>query len=370
MPKQSPRRYALLAAAPLLALALGLSGCTAAQTPVAEPTVTATPEPVETVTPEPEPAETGDGAEDPYGPQDTYPARYPLTGMGTQSVPDRPALLVKVENSNVARPQAGLEVADIVYEVVVEGGITRYIAVFHSQLPESVLPVRSARPVDIPLVTPYGGVFAYSGAQGGFIQAINNAGNQSLIFDSGHRGLARVSGRSAPHNVAATPMTLLEQANSTRVSPPPATMTFAREVSGSTASVDGSPVSTIDVRMSNVQRSVYNWDQELGKFLRSDGNTPSISVAGERLAATNVVVLFAPLSTTDIPGTSPVPVSILTGSGRAIFAADGRYIEGTWRKAGNADAFEFLDANGRVVNLAPGNTWIQIAPDNQPTELS
>jgi len=353
------RPQALLAGLPL-ALALMLTGCADNTTEVV---TLPEPEPVVTAEPTTEPAPVAPETNEPAGAEDTYPARWPLTGVGTQEVADRPALLVKVENSNIARPQEGLEYADVLYEVVVEGGITRYIAVYHSELPEQILPVRSARPSDIPIVTPYGGLFAYSGAQGPFIQAINAAGNQSLIFDSGVPGLARVAGRSAPHNVAGNPITLLNQANATRVSPPQGGMPFALDVAGSSAAENGNPVGTIDVRMSNIQRSVFTWDAGTGRFLRSDGATPSVQVSGARLSAVNVVLLAADYVNSDIPGTSAVPTAVLTGSGRALFAADGKYIEGTWQKGGPADPFTFLDSNGQPVIFAPGNTFVQIVPD-------
>lgn len=126
--------HALLAGLPL-ALALILTGCADGTTSV---TVTE-PEPVVTTEPAPEVTTPAPEVTQPAGEEpDNYPARWPLTGVGTQEVADRPALLVKVENSNVARPQEGLENADVLYEVVVEGGITRYIAVYHSELPEQI----------------------------------------------------------------------------------------------------------------------------------------------------------------------------------------------------------------------------------------
>jgi hypothetical protein len=277
-------------------------------------------------------------------------------------VAERPALLVKVENSAAARPQAGLEAADIVYEQVVEGGMTRFVAVYHSTLPDQILPVRSARPTDVPIVTPYQGVFAYSGAQGPFIQAINAAGNQSLIFDSGARGMARVAGRSAPHNVGADPEVLLSQANATRVSPPPTGMQFANSLETSSAYA-GQPVSDISARMSAAFTANYRWDAGRGAFLRFDGSNPSMSAAGTQLGATNVVLIAADMTMSNIAGASQVPETILSGSGRAIFAAGGNYIEGTWQKGSNADPFTFFDSNGNPVQFAPGNTWIQLVPN-------
>lgn len=94
------------------------------------------------------------------------PWRMPLTGVSIDELPDRPALLVKVSNSPEARPQTGLDHADVVFEELTEGGITRFIAVFHSDLPDVIGPVRSARPVDTQVISGFGRPgFAYSGAR-------------------------------------------------------------------------------------------------------------------------------------------------------------------------------------------------------------
>jgi len=372
---KNPR--ALLAGLPL-ALALILTGCANNEPAAAPPVeiVDETPEPEEVVT---EPDEVETEAPDPYG------ARWPLTGVGTDEVADRPAFIVKVGNDPTGRrSQEGLEYADVIYEVVVEGGITRLIAVFQSELPPRVMPVRSGRPTDIPIITPYGGVFVYSGAQGPFIQAINAAGNQSLTFDSGVGGsnLARADGRNDLHSVAAVPGPLLALANATRVSPPQGTMPFARDAESSTAGTDGAPVSTLTARMSNSQTSVFTWNASNGKFMRADSTQGS----GQQLGAVNLIFIETFYGNTDVAGTSSVPNANLSPvnssgqgvpgcetsvcTGRAVFAADGKYIEGTWQKGGPADPFTFLDADGQPVVFAPGNTFVQVVPTSGSWQLS
>jgi len=345
--------YAKLAGLPLV-LALALAGCsnnTVAEAPVETPVVV---EPEVTVEPEPEPVVTPE--------PDPYAARWPLTGVGTDEVVERPALLVKVENSNLVRgTQRGLQEADILYEVVVEGGITRYIAVYNSQLPEEILPVRSARETDVPIVTPYGGLFAFSGAQQPFVAALRNAGNQ--LLEEGVSGMSRFPGLSAPHNVVVDPEVLLGQANSSRITPPNNTMDFAMDAVDSSAGLFGTPVETVDVRMSNIQRSVFKWDAENGMFMRYDGDNPSVQANGEQIGATNLILIEATYQPSSLAGVSgDVPTAILTGSGDAVFAANGQYIEGTWQKAGAADPFTFLDSEGQPVVFAPGNTFVQVVP--------
>src|SRR5690625_2391460 len=132
------RRWQVVVAAGLLAL----GACSSAEEPPApSPTPTPTPEPT-TVEPTPEPT-----------PEPTWP----LTGMPADDEAEHPAVAVKVENTVMARPQTGLEYADIVWEEMVEGGITRFNAVYHSQQPEVVGPIRSLRPMDVGISLPLGG---------------------------------------------------------------------------------------------------------------------------------------------------------------------------------------------------------------------
>ena len=90
----------------------------------------------------------------------------------------RPALAIKVENSGEARPQTGLDQADVVWEQVVEGGISRFVAVYQSQVPAEVGPIRSVRPMDPAIAAPLHGLIAFSGGQPQFVQDLKNAGLQ------------------------------------------------------------------------------------------------------------------------------------------------------------------------------------------------
>jgi hypothetical protein len=90
--------------------------------------------------------------------------RHPLTGfeLGGETV-SGPSIAIKIDNTDAGRPQVGISSADIVFEELVEGGVTRYLAIFHSDVPDEVGPVRSGRPQDAELVPSFGGVFVFSG---------------------------------------------------------------------------------------------------------------------------------------------------------------------------------------------------------------
>ncbi len=298
-------------------------------------------------------------------PAPVVPATWPLTGVASDDVVARPALAVKVENSVQARPQTGLEFADLVWEEVVEGGITRYVAVFNSQLPETVMPIRSARSMDAAIVAPLGGILAFSGAQQGFIAEIKAAGVQTLIQDAGDAGFARDRSRRAPHNVVGTLQTFLDQADADRQSPPPAQFTYARAGQGS-ATTSGTAATHASVRMSGQQTTVWDWNAEKNVYERSDGTTPSVSATGARHSAANVLIIGTKMVDTGTrdPAGNPVPETELVGSGEGVLLSGGGQVPLTWSKASVGDLMVLTGADGAAVTLEPGATWIQLVPTN------
>ena len=144
----------------------------------------------------------------------------------------RPALAVKIENSSEARPQTGLDQADNVWEQVVEGGISRFVAVYHSKVPAEVGPIRSVRPMDPAIAAPLHGLIAFSGGQPGFVQAPEGRGAADDQPGRRRRRLLPQEGRApAPHNVYGTPQTFWGQADAEHSAAPPAQFVFARRPS-------------------------------------------------------------------------------------------------------------------------------------------
>lgn len=295
-------------------------------------------------------------------PSPTVPPTWPLTGVGTDAVAARPALAIKVENSPGARPQVGLEQADIVWEEVVEGGITRFVAVYQSQVPAQVGPVRSVRPMDPGIVAPMHGILAYSGGQQPFVDAVAAAGVQSIVQDNGDGGFSRVTGRKAPHNVVGDPAAFWAKADGQRAVPPPAQFAYGRP-GAATATASGTPAGRIGVQMSPGSAPVWEWSPGAGAYLRSEGSKPAESAAGGRLQATNVVLLSVEMSNTAFkdPAGAPVPETKIVGAGQGVVASGGRSIAVTWSKAAVDAPVVLTEANGPV-RLEPGTTWIELVP--------
>ncbi len=293
---------------------------------------------------------------------ETAPGAWPLTGVDA-AVADmaRPALAVKVENSAAARPQTGLNAADVVWEQVVEGGISRFVAVYHSTLPPAVGPVRSVRPMDPPIAAPLRGLLAFSGGQAPFIDAARAAGLQVVQPDTGP-GFSRVGDRVAPHNTYVDPAALLGQADDGHRAPPPAQFWFGAEP---TAVVDGEPTGVLDLALSGIAEPRWTWSADDAAWLRSEGAAPAVEADGARLRAVNVVVLRVDVvdtSFTDSAGTA-VPETVMVGAGEALVATGGHTVEAEWSKESVGEPVVLSRPGGGPVVLAPGSTWVELVPD-------
>ncbi|MEA2842385.1 MAG: hypothetical protein QOJ69_56, partial [Actinomycetota bacterium] len=262
---------------------------------------------------------------------------YPLTGLPVDDPAKaaRQALTVKIENEPPARPQSGLQAADVVYEVLIEGGDTRFVAIFHSTDADPVGSIRSVRPNDHELVDPIGGLFAYSGGTPKFVALL-----RPPIVDVGEpsRPGAYFSRREKQpdHRLFSSTTRLYAAAGSSQPAPPRALFPFLRpdepfEPAGVT------PASHVDATVGN-QRVAYDWDPARG-WLRSINGRPHLVEGGEQLAPVNVIVQSVSWGTSpgdvDTLGT-PVPLAQLVGSGNALILSDGKAVRATWSKPGSA----------------------------------
>lgn len=293
------------------------------------------------------------------------PVLWPLTGLESGPVLPHPALAVKIENSLDARPQTGLNSADMVWEEVVEGGITRFVAVYHSTMPAEIGPVRSVRPMDPAIAAPLHGLFAFSGGQAGYVSAVGDAGMQVLSFDQGNDGFYRIDSRRAPHNVYAAPLTLLGQADPEHQAAPVAQFDLAATAAEATAPTTGTPATVLNLTLSGLSHPQWTWSAPDATWVRAEGTTPAVESDGTPLRATNVVVVRVDVVTTGAtdPAGNPVPESVLEGRGEALVATGGTTLQVTWVKDTVADRLVLLDAAGNPVRLAPGRTWVELVPN-------
>lgn len=283
----------------------------------------------------------------------------PLTALpfGEENL-NRPVLAAKVDNHPSARPQVALDRADIVFEELVEGGLTRYVAVWHSDIPAEIGPVRSVRPMDPDIVSPFGGILAYSGGQQRFIEAMLDTPVLSAIHGQSDVDafFYRSNDKVAPHNVIVRASELVQNFSDLR--PPRPQFAYSSGVEESTAVVSGDPVSTFISRFSSFQSPGWEWSQTDGVFLRSQTNgAPDVALSGDRIAADNVVSLFV-----EIQVIQDIPTTFLVSSGEGFVATGGHQISIEWSKASPEDPIVLRDLQGREILLAPGKTWIELLP--------
>lgn len=280
----------------------------------------------------------------------------PLTGreLGDEeraTLDDRPAVIVKIPNDERAHPHSGLEHADVVYEQETEGGTTRFAAVFHSRLPEVVGNIRSARPVDIRLVAPYGGVFVYAGARAEVLEMIEDA--ELVSVGAGGPGYFTDPARTAPHHLYSR----LDEALAERDAPPPPRKpwTFGEPPPEGGRLLDG----PLRILMSPIAATSWEWDADAGVFRRLQNDVPHEVTGPDRIGAANVVVLDVPVTGRDSAG---APAYDLDGTGAAWLLRDGRVFEIGWTKHGDDGQLDLVGDEDEAV-LAPGPTWIVLTYD-------
>jgi hypothetical protein len=300
-------------------------------------------------------------------PTPTYSSTYvtpeptdltPLTG---EAIPagslTAPSLAAKVDNHPDARPQFGLERTDIVFEELVEGGLTRYVAVWHSDVPAEIGPVRSIRPMDPDIVSPLGGIIAYSGGQYRFVVLMQQTNVYNAIHGQADTAdlMYRVDGRPSPHDVLVRAPKLI--ARHLDLKAPAQQFAFAPDVAGSSAVLEGAPTASMTLRFSDASKPSWKWNAERGVWQRRQNGSPDRDTSGASLSAVNVVVVRVPVSY----GLG-VPKTELIGSGEAWVSSGGMTIHGKWSKGSARAPIRLVDDTGTVIQLAPGNSWVELVP--------
>lgn len=282
----------------------------------------------------------------------------PLTGVldPTGAVAKRCAVTVKIGNTKEAHPQSGVGSADVVYEIVVDGGITRLAAVYNSHAPDKVGPLRSVRPSDQQILWPLGGVFAFSG--GNTIEMASLTGVPVIPKDETAAGpmMFRDSARVAPHNLYAH----VDQLFGACASPPPKPI-FGYRIGNEPAG--GKPASAVTIGFKAPYAVTWNWDAKLGKWKRRLFGGPDLGASGGQLNTTNVVVMS--VGYIGGPGGTDTEVA-LVGSGPVAVYTDGRVITGTWSREDKAQPVRLRDASNKPIKLTPGPTWVELPDTNYP----
>ena len=299
------------------------------------------------------------------------PRLWPLRGTADSAgESDRRPIVIKVPNDPAARPQAGLASADLIWEIPVEGGITRYAVVFHSQDAASVGPVRSARLSDLQYVPMLKAILVHVGGSEAVLQKIRAAAGRGEFVDvdefTDAKAFERVTNKVPPYNAYTSTAKAREAARDrVKLDRPPPGLAFANEPPKS-----GKPAATLAIPYpAQGQRVVYTWDGGAWKRQQS-GQPTKDGASGAEVAPTNVVVIKTDV--TEISGTADVTGAPSldfrsTGTGTAVILRDGVRVDGTWSRQG-LDMYRFADSAGAAVALRPGLTWIHIVPADMQLE--
>ncbi|MFH0071226.1 DUF3048 domain-containing protein, partial [Peribacillus sp. NPDC056705] len=306
-------------------------------------------------------------------PQDnaSLPYTAPLTGLPIEEPVTQRPLAIMINNAPAARPQSGLGQADIVYEVLAEGGITRFIGIYQSQSGiEKIGPIRSIRPYLINLGESYGGVLVHAGGSPEAYSIIQSQRKHDLD-EIGNAGayFFRASDRKAPHNLYASDEKLREAAAkhnyNTEVTVPqytfyPESVAVSGEEaggSGTDSDAAGEAATNVDIKFLLDSYVVgYVYDASTNTYKRSMNGSPHIDPNDNvQLEAANVIVLGADHKVLDDVGRLAVNVE---AGGEAMLFQRGQVIRGQWVRAAG-DAIRFVK-DGQEVQLVPGKTYFNI----------
>jgi hypothetical protein len=341
-------------------------------TPTATPSITLSPSP--TVTPTATLTLTPSITPTTIGPVE-YPQNYnTLTGLPfpDEAARNRRNLIVKISNyPPVVRPQTGLAQADIVYEYEVEGGVTRFAAIYRSQGYEHVGSVRSGRLFDFDLVVIYQALYAFSGVNDNIGQLIREADWRFWTitpqFGDNCPPFCRfpANGLAYEHTMFGNTYQMWEIAERRNVNQGVNVRGFAFN---ETADPGGTPINDIAIQWFGEQDARWQYNPADGRYYRWNTGLPHMDAStGEQLSAANVILLEAHhVDRPDIyeteSGTRTMDI-LLWGRGRAWVFRDGEWHQGYWirRSRQRSGLALFYDEEGtQPMHLKPGNSWIEM----------
>ena len=266
---------------------------------------------------------------------------------------------IMIENSPDARPQSGLKQADVVYEAIAEGGITRFAALYQQNRPELVGPVRSLRMYYIDWIAPYDASVAHVGGSLFSLQEIRNGTHKDIDQFHNPDAYWRASDRYAPHNVY-TSFGHLDALNTARGYTESAPQPIARQ----DTMPAGGTANAIQVSMSSPTfDSAWNYDTASASYHRLQGGAPHVDREHGQITAKVVVILKTQMDKVMEDGLRENYHT--AGTGDAVVFADGMAHEVTWHKENMRTQMFFTNkSNGQAFELPRGNTWFSVVPAN------
>lgn len=333
-----------------LAIGLGLAAATLASVTAGCASGTGTAAAHAAATTRPGPSSSGTAAATARG-----PLLDPFTGEPVKAL--GPVLAVKVDNIVNARPQTGLRSADLIYVIPVEGGLTRFMAVYSSRVPAVVGPVRSARQSDLDLLAQFGRpAFAWSGATPHLVPFVERAPIVDL-YALKVPGYYRSASRVAPYNLYANARQLVAEARGASA---------ARDIGFRFGALPagGTAAASYSVKFPSASYT-FRWSARDKRWLTWMDGAPAATAGGGQLGGATVVIQYTQIATSRFEeyGGRP-PYAKSTGSGRAVVLRDGRAYTVRWSRPSLGGGTTYTLPDGRRMLFAPGQVWVVLAPDS------
>ncbi len=351
----------------LLGFLAGAAGACARNRSQSQPPASAPPPPVaETPEPSPPPPEEPEGTPSPFS-----GLRFAEAALAR-----RPLLFV-VDNHPSARPQSGLQQAELVYEVLAEGGITRLLALYLGPDVEEIGPIRSIRHYFLDLAVAHDAILVYVGQSPQSQAELAELRVAGLNEFSNGTAFWRSTSRPMPHNLY-TSTDLVRQAARRRglersAGAPPGPFSFEPRFgdpgqAGPPAGAEATRGLTVHYPGYVKHRVGYRYDPETEEYVRSVADRPHLD-ARTRQALRVKTILLQVVPTRAIPGDPEGRLDVqFTGKGGLVVVTHGARWEGSWRRADRTAAFDYLDADGRPLVLPPGPVWVQVIPADARVE--
>jgi len=291
---------------------------------------------------------------------------YPFTGIHTSEKVNQRPIAVMVNNHPNARPQSGLSQADIVFEILAEGNITRFLAIYQSEQPEIVGPVRSAREYYFDLAERYDAIYVYHGAANFVEDMIEKRGVEHIngsIHDNDGYLFKRESFRKAPHNsylqFTAVNETLEQKGYETTTAIDP--LPFLEEEEAN--QIEGESAEHLKIAYSSSKTVEYDYNQDSESYDRFSDGERTIELNTENpIQVENLLIIEAHHQVIDEEGRRAID---LESGGEAYFVQKGKIQNVEWE---NMDGRIIPVKDDHPVHFTPGNTWINVIPANPGLE--
>ena len=271
-----------------------------------------------------------------------------------------PSIAVKIDNHEDARPQIALNRTDLVFEELVEGGLTRYVAVWHSDVPDAVGPVRSIRPMDPGIASPLGGIIAYSGGQQYFVDMMKATPLVNLVFDDDDSLFERADERPGPHDVILAAAEAVRQQRRARRRRPCSSRYGTADPLAAPA-LAAVPTSHIELVFSEGRYPVVGVGcHHVRVAALAGGRSPTSRRRGTRVRADE---RRHDARRDRLAATRRCRRPSWSGRARCGSPRPGRTAHGTWSKADAGAPIVLTADDGSPLRLAPGNTWIELVPN-------